>query len=247
LDSNFWLANLSEWIGVVAVTLILALNRRFKRPSLSFKYPRRESAYALSLYGLILILAFAFYLGAANRLTPGAPALPVDLWQRLFLAGLSLAPFLVALRWRGQPLRSTGWGRAALKPSLYLGLALVFLTLFLRAKLFSLLDGVTSAEGCALLLWLGICLAEESIFRGYIQLRLSARWGERPGWLLAALLYTLWHLPRLWASPATLAANLTLVAIQGLLLGWVAQKGGHLLAPILYRTVSEWIVYGSIG
>jgi membrane protease YdiL (CAAX protease family) len=57
-------------------------------------------------------------------------------------------------------------------------------------------------------------------------------------------LYTLWQLPgRIWVLPfASLGVLLLVTLIQGLLLGWIMQKSGHVLAPILYRAVSLWML-----
>lgn len=235
-------ADISEWLGVIAVVLLLAANPRFKKRALVFKYPEREALFALALYGVILVLAVIFYIVTGGKLAVSPQAdIPEGLWQRLFIAGLSLLPFLAALRLRGQPLLSAGWSRAMLKPSLYLGLALAFLTIFLRARLYSILDGVSSNEANMLFLWGAVCLSEESVFRGYIQPRLSARWGEHWGWLFTALMFLIWSLPRLLTSPVVLVSAVLLVAVQALVLGWIAQKSGHVLVLVIYRTISEWI------
>ena len=39
-----------------------------------------------------------------------------------------------------------------------------------------------------------------------------------------------------------LGVLLLVTLIQGLLLGWIMQKSGHVLAPILYRAVSLWML-----
>ena len=243
MNINSILAIISEWLGVIAVTLILGLNPVFRTPQVGFRYPRREGLVSFFLYILILILAYIFYSGTVN------PALirsntPLDvLYQRLFLAGLSLIPFLLALAVRKQPLRSTGWSRQIIRPGFELGLALAFLTIFLRGKIYSLMAGVSPAEGYALLASAGMCLAEESIFRGYIQLRLCSWMGKRVGWLVTALLFTVWQLPRLMLNPVNLPINLALSLGQALLLGWISQRSGNILVPVLYRTVSEWISF----
>lgn len=235
---------LSEWLGAIAVTMLLGLSPRFKqaRP-LVFLYPRRETGVSITLFVVILALAFALYGGLQNPAITGFVEAMGEPATRLAQAGLALIPFVLALAWRRQPLRSAGWNRALLGAALRLGIALIFLTLFLRGAIFRLLDGISPQEGSALLIWLGICLAEESIFRGYLQLRLSSMLGSRNGWLATAALFTLWHAPRLLAAPQTLLLNLAFTAIQGLLLGWIAQKSRHVLGGALYRTASEWITF----
>lgn len=108
----------------------------------------------------------------------------------------------------------------------------------------TILAGVSSPQTGLLLVYLVWAFAEETIFRGYIQPRLQSRIGKRWGWLATAGMFTLWQLPgRLWILPfASFWVVLVISFIQGLILGWVMEKSGHVLAPILYRTVSAWMV-----
>ncbi|MDR3576597.1 MAG: CPBP family glutamic-type intramembrane protease [Anaerolineaceae bacterium] len=240
---NQILAIISEWLGVIAITLILGLNPVFRRPAVGFRYPRREGLISFFLYILILIFAFFFYSGTANPVLVSSSTPQSILFQRLFLAALCLIPFILALTVRKQPIRSTGWSRQMLRAGFELGLALAFLTIFLRGKIYSLMGGVTPAEGYALLASAGLCLAEESIFRGYLQLRLCSWMGNTVGWVVTSLLYTVWQLPRLLLNPVNLPINLALSLGQGLLLGWISQRSGNVLVPVLYRSISEWIQF----
>jgi membrane protease YdiL (CAAX protease family) len=124
---------------------------------------------------------------------------------------------------------------------LRIGLALAILVIFLRGKIFSIINGLTSQDGMALLACLGIGLAEETIFRGYIQMRLCFWLGQRWGLLATAGLFVIWQVPRLAADPANLPVNLLIVAAQALVVGWLALAGGNVLAPALYRAISEWV------
>ncbi len=240
MDSRTLILTLSEWLGVVAVLMLAGLSPRLSVPPVGFKYPRREGIVALSLFGLILALKSLFAAGAldtaiAENLRGGG------LDARLLVAGLGLAPFLLALFIRRQPPRSAGWYAKALGGALRVGLVLAALTIILRSKALSIFDGVSPEEARSLLFWLGICLAEETVFRGYIQLRLSSWWGGRWGLLAVALLSLVWEWPLLLAARQGVALNLAINALRFLLLGWVAQKSKHVIAPILYRAVSEWL------
>lgn len=235
---NQFLLYLSEWLGVIAVIWLAQLSKGFKPKPLGFRYPRREGYVSLGLFTLILVFSFFFYTSVAK------PADPTGwLWQRLAVAGISALPFILALLVRGQPPRSAGWGRAMLGPSFRVGLALAFLTIFLSGKIFSLINGVSLSEMVALLAWVGISLVEESIFRGYLQLRLSAWLGDGWGWLACAGLFVVWQVPRLMTNPANLLVSLVLAAVQGSILGWLARKSGHVLGGALYRLISEWAGY----
>jgi membrane protease YdiL (CAAX protease family) len=231
---------LSEWLGAVAVMLLFALSPAFRRRIIPFKYPQREAIACAALFIVGLIMAFALQgnippldLLSGQQLDP--------LWQRVAIALVMVGLAGMALFIRRQPLRSAGWERANFKPSSLLGIALVFMAAFLRGKIYSLLDGVSAREGIALLLWVVAAFAEETVFRGYLQLRLAAIFGDRYGWLAVVPLYMVWNLPRLLLDPASLPLSLVLLAVQGVLLGWIARRSNGVLAPAMYRAVSEWV------
>ncbi len=236
MNLNSILLYISEWLGVVAVTWLVWLNPRMKARPVGFKYPAREGYVSLGLFASILALAYFFF----TRTSPAPDALGL-LWQRLTVDGIALAIFAVALLGRGQPLRSAGWGKIATNLGWRIGLALAILTIFLRGKTSTIIAGVSTQDGLALLACLGIGLAEETIFRGYIQMRLCFWLGQRWGMLATAGLFVIWQIPRLISDPANLPINLLIVAVQGLVVGWLALTSGSALAPALYRAISEWV------
>lgn len=236
------LTRLPEWLGVVAVLMLASLSPRFKRPPLVFVYARRDGTLALSLFVLVTVLALVLtrvdlsgYLALFNDNLQGTAV-------RVLLALASAAPVIVALLARQQPWRSAGWNRAVQSPSVQLGLALAFLTIFLRGKFNNLFSLDPTALTALWLLMLAV-LAEETIFRGYIQLRLTTWWGKIPAWLATAGLFLLWQLPRLAANPEALLFNLVSSAVQALLCGWMMRQTGSVIAPAMYRAVSDWLVF----
>jgi len=234
-----FLLNLSEWLGVIAIIQLLGMSTRYRRPPLGFRFPAREGKVSLGLYILILLLAVLYYgdsFGAALKTSPG----PDMLWPRLALAGLSLLPVLAALLIRRQPPRSAGWERVSSGAAMRAALVLIFLVIILRGQVFSFLKDFNQADAILFLGWVGLSLAEETIFRGYIQPRLAAWMGVWQGIITTALLFTLWNLPRLLMS-ADLLFNLGITLVNGLLLGWLMRRTGNVLASGLYRAVSEWL------
>lgn len=247
MDFKFWLGYVSEWLGAVAVVMIAGASPLFKKVRrIEFRFPRREATYALSLYAIIFLIAFQFFsnpifafLKNLAAFFPGG-----ELAERALLAVVCVIPFLLAMVLRGQPLKSIGWQRENFKTGLIVGFLTLVLTIFLRGKFTSLLGGISTEEGTLLLVWLVYCLAEETIFRGYIQLRINSFLGNTWGWLAAAGIYLLWQLPgRLWVLPfAEIWPSLVIAAIQALLLGWMMRKSGHVIAPILFRAVAGWLL-----
>ena len=247
MDIRYYAAFLSEWLGVISVVWLLSLNPRFKTPQIGFKYARRDGIIALSLFALLLVFASIYY--STNQpalpavLNP-APAPIIDLKQAAFVAALGLAAVLVSLLFRRQPLRSIGWNQDLLRIGLQLGIAMAILTVFLRNRVMDMLSGVNSTELSLLLLALGIAVAEETIFRGFIQLRLVWWLGVWQGIVLTAIFFTLWHTPTWISLPIqTQFILMGLTLVQGLVLGWIMHKSGHIAAPILYRAISIWLSF----
>ncbi|MBP9041362.1 MAG: CPBP family intramembrane metalloprotease [Anaerolineaceae bacterium] len=248
MNINFWLGYVSEWLGAVAVVMIAAISPMLKKiRRIDFRFPRREATFALSLFVLVYFLAFQYYSSDfflflkkfAGIFSGGVIA------ERMLLAVISLVLFLIALVLRGQPFKSIGWGRANTRAGVIVGLLLVILTIFLRGKFITVLNGITADEASLLLVILALCVAEETIFRGYIQLRLMSFLGNTWGWLATAGLFILWQLPgRLWLYPLSeIWVDLVIAAVQGLLFGWIMRKTGHVTSTILFRAAATWIQF----
>ena len=227
----FIIGTLSEWLGVFAVLMIAGVSTRFLRRPLVFVYPKRELWVSLGIFALGVVIALVM---SGLTVTP--------LQMRLAAAGFTVLPVGIALLVRIQPIRSAGWGRATLKPSLFLGFALAILVIFLRGKINLLLGGASAEAGSVLLLLFFVIAAEETIFRGFIQLRLNGSLGERNAWLAAAALHLLWRLPILLVEPAAFPLSLLLEAGQSLLAGYAMQKTGSIIPSTLYRLVSTWLM-----
>ena len=247
MDIKFWLGYVSEWLGAIAVTMIAGVSPLLKKVrQIEYRFPQREATFALSLFALIYLVAFQYFTNPVFDFAKKAAALFAggELAEHAFLAVVCLLPFILALILRGQPLKSFGWSRENLKPGATLGLLLALVTLFLRGKFTALLGGISSEQGSLLLVWLIFSAAEETIFRGYIQSRMIALLGSTWGLLATVGLFILWQLPgRLWVSPfADFWYILVIAAVQGLLLGWIMRKSGHVIAPILFRAAAGWLL-----
>lgn len=234
-----------EMLGVIAVVMLMALHPRVQQqPPLEFKYPRREGYFSLGLFAGALILAVFIWNSWGTSSSSSGTNTTEALIHQLIPALVGLLIFGAALTYRQQPLRSAGWSKALLTPAVQLGVAVVLLSIFLRGMFSRLISGVSSEQGTALLMILATCLAEEFIFRGYIQLRLSSWLGKSWGWLAASGLFIVWQIPRLLVSPSdTLLVQLGILTAQSLLAGWMMQKSRHILAPALYRTISLWLSF----
>ena len=254
---------ISEMLGVVATVLILAISPilKNKRP-LVFLYPRRELPAAVSIYIFVLLAvilgssladgalartaSFLPYPGLFNAVLPeNKPS--YNLWVQAAVSLVLLVPVAISLVARKQPLLSIGLNRNNYKAGLQLGFALALLTVFLSGKITAIISGGESGAFPALVAVFLAVIAEEVVFRGYIQPRLASRFSETHGWLITALAYLVWCIaPLLVVSntePAFLAGYLLYHAAVGLLYGWLMKKSGSLLVPILYHTAHLWILF----
>lgn len=246
MDTTLIVAQIAEWLGVISVSWLLTLSPRLRRTVVGFKYARRDGFAAVSIALGAIIFAFLFSTtGLGDTLTSmvrlqGAAA---ELNRPIALAVFTLLPVIGALILRAQPPRSAGWGRELFMPALQIGLALALLTIFLRNRVMDVLNGITPEEGTYLLGALVIAVAEETVFRGYIQLRLGWWLGVNQGWLLTALIYAAWKLPGLLGSDSLpmVLFGLGFALAQGLVVGWLMRNSRHVLAPALYRAVSIWM------
>jgi membrane protease YdiL (CAAX protease family) len=236
---------LPEFLGVAAVLWMVTASRRFIYRQIGFVYKQRDGVVALSLWLLALILEIGIYTGVIP-----IPAIPSTqsfngpepiLSIQPVAAVVALLVVLASMVYRRQPPKSAGWNRLTLRTGLMAGLALALLSVFLRAKFTAIFSGVSSVQFSALLLAAITALAEETVFRGYLQQRLVWWLGQRWGFMLTAGLYLVWRLPLMLVMPPdTLGVNLVLTAVQSLLLGWAMLSFGNVTAPIIFGAISMW-------
>ena len=245
----------AEWMGIIAVTMILALSPRFKRRAVIFKYASREGWISL---GLVLVTGIAVWLGFSQAMhitglpypytvsaTPLPTYTPAQLSLQLMISVLAVIPFILALLIRKQPALSVGLNPKTLGGGLQIGLGLALMTIFLRGKIYVILGGLTREQMNYLPAMLLIGLSMEFIFRGFVQPRLSSWIGPQWGWLAATALFVLWQIPQILtvvnADSMTLGLTLANTAISGLIYGWIMQKTGNVLGPGLYHAFHLWV------
>jgi membrane protease YdiL (CAAX protease family) len=233
------LSPLIELATAAAVGWIARSAPSFRYRQIGFVHKQREGVIALVLWVVLLLLAAGAAAGVLPAVLSGVSGLPVPLEKEFTAAMLSLLVTGGLLSARRQPLKSLGWGRATLRNGTLLGISLVFMVFFLGGRFMDVIQAL-SRNLPGVLVVAALCLAEETIFRGYIQLRLDWWLGRRWGLLATAGLAVVWRLPFLLALPGELAFRFGLGLAQAAVLGWLAQCSGHTLAPALYRILSTW-------
>ncbi len=238
----------AEMCGALAVAMLLGLSPRINSiPPVGFKYPQREIKFALYITIAAMVVNFLLFRFGLNWLPPLITGSEGIAYTMLLLASLiAVILVVIALRARIQPSRSTGWQKTLTRPAVQFGLALVLLTLFLRGKFLSVLGGIPQDALRMLVVLLLIALAEETVFRGYIQMRFLSKFGTYWGWAAASLIFVLWRIPFLvslgWQG-SLFYYQIAILLIKSFLLGWIMLKSRHALVPALYHAFSMWIAY----
>jgi membrane protease YdiL (CAAX protease family) len=81
-----------------------------------------------------------------------------------------------------------------------------------------------------------VAVAEEALFRGFIQSGLARSIGETQGWIAASLIFGVAHLPNAFALPEDertdyIIYGLPVITAAGAYLGWLYRDGDYSLAP----------------
>lgn len=229
-------AYIATLLVLLFVTGIVTRRRRPPDSVPHFANPRREALLALIPTALLLAFATAIFLGVASREHGRLPAPDADTYTfkhaagQLAANGIALLPFVVMLGARRQRLETVGIGRHNLGPALLIGGVASVAAAVINHK----------TAGAFWLkpdtLWrvvaqLGVGVSEEAIFRGYLQVRWTA-WLGRSGWMVIAVICTLWHVPAAWAGAGThlAAAGVTLSTVfaAALVFGYCMRLTGNI-------------------
>lgn len=88
--------------------------------------------------------------------------------------------------------------------------------------------------------------AEELLFRGAVQGRLRQSWGVWPAILTATVLFGLVHIPAITGGFGAQLSYALLVAVLGLLLGYLYEYTGNILVPSLIHGAYNATLFGML-
>lgn len=169
---------------------------------------------------------------------------PMRLLRQVALCAFLLLPTVVWL-WRCQAgWAAVGWRPEALGRAAGLGSLLGVGTLLLRARPFAPERLSLPATWWALGTYAVVALAEEILYRGFLQAALSDWLGRGWGYLATALLFTAVHLPARVLTGEHLAQLLTYATVQllpmALYFGAAMLAADHVAAPTLVHLAWNW-------
>ena len=220
------------------------------KSSVDRDWARREALVALLLVllpNLMLTGVGLLMRGAARQVAEAQAAGHFGLARFLRQVGLCaflLLPMGIWLWHRRFGWAACRWGRERLGRAVRLGLLLGAGALLLRARPFAPEQLTLADTWWALVTYAVVAMAEETLFRGFLQGVLSAWLGRLWGWLATALLFTALHLPARMLGGEPLIQALTYAAVQllpmGLLFGGAMLAADHVATPVLLHLAWNW-------
>ena len=248
-------------VGVPIVYLIARALKLRPKP-IAISDPKREATIALLLFVAIIaavavwrtfvfkIYIPAFQLGS-HFLSGSQAGQTIDSYDILaWLLVYSVMILLVALAMRrtGQKLGSIGISRKDLGKSTVLGFLMSIILIVIYTLVLPYLGmkfvgySPTLLYGIALFTMVGF--SEETVFRGYIQTRLTARFGNVRGLVVTSLLFALYHYPvsyyQISGDILGSLASALLRFFPGLLLGYIMVKSQNLVAPSVFHAFFDY-------
>jgi len=211
---------------------------------------RRDALIALLLVllpNLVLTGVGLLMRGPAQRVAEAQAAGhfgPERFLRQVGLNAFFLLPMGIWLWRRRVGWAACGWGRERLGRAVGLGVLLGAAALLLRARPFAPERLALADTWWALATYAVVAVAEETLFRGFLQRRLVAWLGRWWGWLATSLLFTAIHLPARLLGGDPLAHALTYAAVQllpmALLFGGAMLAANHAAAPALLHLAWNW-------
>jgi membrane protease YdiL (CAAX protease family) len=202
------------------------------------------SAASIAVAFLAGALASSMGLVGSTWLEPRSAA------RQLLVSAASVVPLAVALRATGSDPASAGLTRALLGRSVGIGLTLAVIWLIVSGA-FRELASARPEHGYVLIAALSVGLAEEIMWRGYLQSRLVSWLGSRRGISLAAMLFAAFHIPQRWLAGvvgADLILQIVIVALLGVVFGLLQAATRNVTLPVIVHTTIDWSArFASLG
>lgn len=158
-----------------------------------------------------------------------------DVIGQAIVWGIVLLPMFIGMKVDGLEWHDLQYSRRNLLPSFVLG-TLVGVVFLIGAGKVERLSIVCTASGIyAILQYLVVGFAEETLFRGYVQVRWGATLGWWSGFLLTSVVMSLYHVPLLFMGESLPFSSVLLELLRmmplSLLLGYAMHRSGNIVAP----------------
>ena len=194
-----------------------------------------------------------FQLG--NHILTGQASNPIidiyDVLAFLLVYSFFLLIVAVATRKAGQKLESIGIRKDDLGKSAVLGFSLGAILIVIYGVVVSSLglkfEGLSSTFLYGVVFFIMVGLSEETIFRGFIQNRLIARFGTLRGLVATSFFFALYHLPLLYILYSGDILGSLLGALlrffPGLIFGYIMIRCQNLIAPSIFHIIYDYVIF----
>jgi len=238
-------------VVAIGVPLVYAVSKLLKLHSqpIDIAEKRKEATSSLIVFAVVFIIAFAIlavyaYVWVRQNLEEDM----IYVLRDVIWTASILVPVVSALKRNRQSLGSIGISRKSLGKNLAFGFIASLLFVAILSLLAPSLDG--SYAGFSLPMSLSLIsliivgVAEELIFRGYIQTRLVAYRGAVVGVAISTLLFALFNFPLGYFcySGDILAAFLYAIwrFSTGIVLGYMYHRSQNILPSSIFHTLLVW-------
>ena len=247
------LTDLATFVIAIAlgVPLVFIFSKALKlRPqTIMVSEKKKEGFLSLLVFAAVLVATvgiYWFYDKVWVRATLTAD--PLYVLRDTIWVALILLPVIAALRWSKQTFESIGVNRKGLKKNFAMGLLTSLVFLLFLGTLASFLGGgfvgFSVPVVYLLMSYIVIGFGEETVFRGYIQTRLTANRGPRIGISVTSLFFVLYNFP---LGYFCFSGNILLSLLfalwrfsTGLLYGYAFHKSQNLLPSSILHTLLVW-------
>jgi membrane protease YdiL (CAAX protease family) len=236
------LYSVSVWLSAIVITSVFDRIVSFKRRPVSFSSPRKEAILSLCLLALTMAISVFINWVSTPLLETFEKEWPSSslayLAWKLFATGTAFAPFAVALLMRHQNLTTIGLSRHNLLPSVFLSIILSTVTVGAFVVAYGRFSNLMTFSYAHLHYLVALILSpgflEEAIFRGHLQLRLTAWLGTKRAWILTAIVFTVGHFGQS-------IFGLISVFILALLFGWIMIKSENIVGLCIWHGFIDWV------
>ncbi len=242
---------------VIGLPIIYLLSKALKvQPKpIAIASSKKEVAHASLLILLAFLTVFVWRALTHAFQLDQRPPYYVDLINVLWMLVLDIPVLLtvaIVMKRTGQSLESIGISGKDKGRMLVLGFAVsaIFVTIsgFLARSFGGGFAGFSSSVAYGLVLFAIVGFSEETIWRGYVQTRLTAYSGTLKGLVITSLLFAiLWHFPAEYYAQSgavvdALAGTLTRLA-PSLLFGYIMLRSQNTIPSSVFHLFWNWNIY----
>lgn len=233
----------------LGVTYFVSSILKLRAQVIGIEAKKREAALALIVFIIVILVVVGFHefynsIWVRRTLTQD----PLYVLRESLWLGATVLPVVAAFKLTRQRLSTVGISRTNLAKNVAFGflVSAIFIPIigFMAPFIGGSFIGISVSIGYSLLTLTVTGFCEETVFRGYIQTRLTAYGGALMGISLTTVLFVVFQFPigYFCLGDIPLAALYALWRIStGLVLGYMYHKSQSIVAPGIFHSLVVWV------